>query len=243
MSELDDTKVTPEATSAPETGTPAPEKKKAPKRTRKQRQIIIGVVAAVVIVAGAGFMVWHEQPSFCNAICHTPMDPYLPTYEAEPGQPAMDKWGNNVSNASSMLAATHRVDADATCMKCHVPTLGEQVSEGVSWLTGNYDVAVNETYTGGVPFERETEDLTAARGIEADEFCLNESCHNLTRDELAEKTSYMTRNVHVAEHDKLECSDCHKAHRSSVVYCSKCHDDSTIPEGWITVAEESTLVS
>lgn len=241
MSEMDEAKVTPEAPEAPEQE--SKETPKAPSRKRKQRQILIGVVASIVVVTGVGLMVWHEQPSFCSAICHTPMDPYLPTYEAEPGTAAVDKWGNEVSNASSMMAAMHRVDADATCMSCHVPTLGEQISEGLAWVGGNYDVAVNDAYGyDSVLFERELEDLTAARGIDADAFCLNESCHNMTRDDLAEKTSGMTRNVHVAEHDKLECSDCHKAHRASVVYCSKCHDDATIPEGWLSVTEENAIV-
>lgn len=44
---------------------------------RAKASIVIGVVAAVIIAAGAGFAVWHDQPSFCNAICHTPMDPLL----------------------------------------------------------------------------------------------------------------------------------------------------------------------
>ncbi|MDU1389817.1 MAG: salivary glue protein Sgs-3, partial [Eggerthella sp.] len=49
-------------------GDPAP-------RTRKW-PIVVGVVVVVLIAAGAGFWVWHEQPSFCAAICHTPMDEY-----------------------------------------------------------------------------------------------------------------------------------------------------------------------
>ena len=59
--------------------------KPAAKRPRRGA-IVGGVIAAVVVVAGIGAFVWHEQPSFCNAICHTPMDGYLETYEAEPGQ-------------------------------------------------------------------------------------------------------------------------------------------------------------
>ena len=62
----------------------------APKRARRGA-IVGGVVAVVVVVAAIGAFVWHEQPSFCNAICHTPMDGYLETYEATPGQPATDK--------------------------------------------------------------------------------------------------------------------------------------------------------
>ena len=72
-------------------GDPAP-------RTRKW-PIVVGVVVVVLIAAGAGFWVWHEQPSFCAAICHTPMDEYLETYEQEPGTTGVDKWGNEVSKA------------------------------------------------------------------------------------------------------------------------------------------------
>ena len=56
----------------------------APKRRGRRAAVAIGVVAAVLIAAGAGFAVWHEQPGFCGAICHTPMDGYLATYEADP---------------------------------------------------------------------------------------------------------------------------------------------------------------
>ena len=52
----------------------------SPKRKAKRGWIIGGVVAAVIVVAGAGFWVWHETPSFCNAICHSPMDSYVDTY-------------------------------------------------------------------------------------------------------------------------------------------------------------------
>ena len=54
----------------------------APKKRPKRGWIVAGVVAAVIVVAGAGFWVWHEQPSFCNAICHSPMDYYVETYDS-----------------------------------------------------------------------------------------------------------------------------------------------------------------
>lgn len=203
----------------------------APKKKGKKWPIVVGVVVVVLIAAGAGFWVWHEQPSFCNAICHTPMDPYLPTYEAEPGQAAVDKWGNEVKDASSMLAATHRTQGK-TCMNCHVPTLGEQMSEGMSWVTGNY---VNPLE------ERGLDQLVEARGVEADEFCLNESCHNLTREDLQKATADMEFNPHVAQHGEIECSECHKAHRASVMYCTQCHSEAEVPEGWLSVAEANKL--
>ena len=73
------------------------------KMTRKNKWIIVGVVAAVLVVAGAGFWVWHEQPSFCNAICHSPMDKYVETYyEGDPGK----------------LVTAHAEAGDA-CLDCH----------------------------------------------------------------------------------------------------------------------------
>ncbi len=204
----------------------------APKKKGKKWPIVVGVVAVVLIAAGAGFWVWHEQPSFCNAICHTPMDPYLPTYEAEPGQAAVDKWGNDVEDASGMMAAVHRVEGD-TCVSCHVPTIGEQVSEGMNWITGNYYYPLEE---------RDLEQLVEARGIEEDAFCLNESCHNLTRDDLIQTTSKLGQyNPHVAQHGEQTCSNCHKAHRASVNACTQCHSEAYVPDGWLSYQQASKL--
>ena len=64
-----------------------------PKRSKKKRIITAVGIVGVIAVLAVGFLVWHAQPSFCNAICHVPMDPFLPTYEATPGECAIDKWG------------------------------------------------------------------------------------------------------------------------------------------------------
>lgn len=203
----------------------------APKKKGKKWPIVVGVVAVVLIAAGAGFWVWHEQPSFCAAICHTPMDEYLETYEQEPGTTGVDKWGNEVSNTNAMLAVSHKAQGK-DCMSCHVPTLSEQMSEGINWVTGNYVYPLEE---------RDTDMLTEARGLDGDEFCLNESCHNLTRDDLVKATSGMEFNPHKAQHGEIECSECHKAHRASVMYCTQCHSEAEVPEGWLTVAEANKL--
>ncbi len=211
----------------------------APKKKRKKNKLII-VAAAVVILAalGVGGWIWHEQPSFCNAICHTPMDPYLPTYESTPGQPAVDKWGNEVKNASAMLTPTHRAEQDITCIDCHVPTLGEQVTEAVHWVTGSYVVVDNETF-GGVLEERSSAELGDARGISNDEFCLNDACHKITREDLKTETAdrYPKINPHDAHHVKQDCTNCHKAHRASVMLCSECHTEAVVPDGWEAVAQ------
>lgn len=197
----------------------------------KKWPIVVGTVALVFVVAGMGFWVWHEQPSFCAAICHTPMDPYVETYDQPLGEAGVDKWGNEVVDTSSMLAVAHKASGK-TCLDCHVPTLGEQMAEGASWVTGGY----------GVPLQEATlADLGAARGVASDEFCLNESCHNLTRDDLANATAGMTRNPHLAYHGDISCDSCHKAHRASVNYCTQCHADAETPAGWLTAKESADL--
>ncbi len=203
------------------------------KSASRKRLITCGVIVVVVLgAAGIGFWTWHETPSFCGAICHSPMDPYLPTYYSEPGQSSTDKWGNTVSDSSSMLSATHREYADATCMSCHIPSIQEQVTEGLEWVVGNYYYPLNE---------RNFSRLVYYRGVGETEFCMNKSCHNLTKDELTDATSESTRNPHSWHHSEYTCSDCHKAHRASVMICSQCHDDYTLPDGWITYQESKEL--
>ena len=86
-----------------------------PRRKRKW-PIVVGVVAVVMVAAGVGFWTWHEQPSFCNAICHEPMDNYVEGY----------------FNDATLMANTHK-KAQVTCLECHEAKLSEQVAEGMSW--------------------------------------------------------------------------------------------------------------
>lgn len=215
------------------------EPKKAPKKSRKKLWVALGVVAAVLAGAGGGMWVWHEQPSFCNAICHDPMDPYLATYEVEPAPGALDRLGNTV-NGSTMLAAVHRAEGDTTCLDCHVPTVSQQISEVGSWVSGSYESPLGE---------RSLSELTAPSGKSYETFCLNDACHDLlTVESLGKMTSFMPRNVHDtsdAPHSSrvFECSECHKAHTQSVVVCSQCHEDTEIPEGWLTYDEYKALGS
>ena len=207
-----------------------PEKKK---KGHRKWPIVVAIIVVVVIVAGAGFMVWHEQPSFCGAICHTPMDEYLATYESEPDTATTDKYGNEVENSSAMLSVVHAQE-DVGCIDCHVPTMSEQITEGLEWVMGNYTYPLTE---------RSLEDLVAARGLEdEEEFCLNEDCHDMTRDDLIELTSDLgDYNPHLEQHGDVSCSECHKAHRASVMYCTQCHTDAYVPDGWLTASEEDAL--
>lgn len=207
---------------------------------RKKLCVSAGVAAAVLVVAVAGGLAWHEQPSFCSAICHTPMtNSYLTTLESTPGEPSTDKWGNEVEDARGMMAATHAQEGEA-CLDCHVPTVGEQLTEGMHWLTGNYEV--EQVAAGYVVSEVSLGDLVAARGASsAAEFCLNDGCHNISREELAQKTEGMSRNPHNSHLGDVDCGECHKAHRASVMYCSRCHSDADIPEGWISYQQSQQL--
>ena len=91
---------------------------------KNKKLIVVGVVVAVIVVAGIGFWSWHNTPSFCNAFCHTPMDRYVETYEQQAGQAGVDKWGNEVSNSSAMLVVAHK-ESGQNCLSCHVPALSQ----------------------------------------------------------------------------------------------------------------------
>lgn len=214
-------------------------------RSRKRKVAIAGVVVGVVVIAGAGLLWWHEQPSFCGAICHVSMDNYLMTYEEQPGVEGVDKYHNKVANTNGMMAVVHK-ESGVTCMGCHVPTIGEQMHEGAEWVSGSYQV-VETSDEGSYSLEsRDLRTLTQARRDagtleNSDQFCLNESCHNMTRDDLEKATSGYKRNPHYPQHGQLQCSDCHKAHEASVNTCSECHADAPIPEGWITYSEYKQL--
>ena len=132
-----------------------------------------------------------------------------------------------------MLSAAHRVEADANCLSCHVPTIGEQLTEGVEWVTGNFYNPLSE---------RSLDNLERWKADSKGEyFCLNSACHDMSKEELSEVYADWDRNPHSWHHTEYTCSDCHKSHRASVMVCSQCHDDSTLPEGWISFEESQQL--
>lgn len=202
-------------------------------KKKKKWPIVLAIILGVLVLAGVGGWVWHEQPSFCAAICHSPMDPYLETYDQAAGVAGIDKYGREVSNTDSMLAVTHAA-AGVTCLDCHTANLDQQIEEGKTWLAGDFQDPLKE---------RRLKDLVLATGIEADDFCLREGCHEVTnRDELFAIYADEEINVHNPIHSYQPCSNCHKAHRASVVLCSQCHGEHMdIPDGWLTVQEEAAM--
>lgn len=97
-----------------------------PSRKRKKGPIVAGVVIAVLVVACFGFWTWHEQPSFCNAVCHEPMDSYVEGYYED----------------ASLLAHTH-MTANVTCLDCHPAKIDEQVSEATKWVRGDFEMTAD----------------------------------------------------------------------------------------------------
>ena len=213
------------------------------KRNKRKLAGIIGVVAAVVVVAGAGFMARPAQLlQRYLPHAHGRLSDHVRSHAGRVGHGQVGQRGGRCIEHAGPVHAQEGI----TCVQCHVPQMSEQVTEGIGWLTGSYEV-VQTTDERFVPEEKALSDLTAARGIASEAFCLNSGCHTnddgsaMTRDDLIEKTSYMKRNPHVEEHGEVDCNECHKAHRASTVYCSKCHSDATIPDGWVSYKEAEAL--
>ena len=236
-----------EETTAETPAASSSEAKEASAKRPSKKPIVIGVIVVVLIAAVAGFWVWHEQPSFCNAICHTPMDAINEQYAQEPGVAGFDKYKNEVANTNGMAAVSHQAgDLNVTCLECHVPQISEQIGEGIMWVGGDYDVVVNKDGQM-LPTEKTLEDLVVARGLQPEQFCLSSGCHAnedgsaMTIEDLKEATSDLAHNPHDFQHGDVACSDCHKAHRASINTCSECHANAEIPEGWLTYSEAQNL--
>lgn len=124
-------------------------------------------------------------------------------------QPMVDSYLN--SNHLDHLHA----QATIQCKQCHDYPLSKEISSGINFVTGNYTVPLNYNKLG------------------TKEFCLK--CHG-SYAKLAELTANYDpdsgRNPHESHNGELECYNCHKSHGESSLYCSQCHSDMKIPEGW-----------
>jgi hypothetical protein len=148
-----------------------------------QKRTVFIVVFLMVVVGGAGFSAMEkasDNPSFC-ANCHN-MQPYY------------DSWHD-----SNLLAKKH-ADAKVNCHDCHVPTITQQVDEGIKYITGNYET----------PLEK--------RKFSQD-MCLK--CHDI--ESVKAKTSFGKSNPHDSHNGDQECYTCHSMHQQSTVQCAQCH--------------------
>ncbi len=181
----------------------------AAKKKRKRWPIVVGVIAVVAVVAGIGGMIWHDQPSFCNAICHDPMDTYVESY---------------YSGDSTCLVTAH-ADSGLTCLQCHEAKIDEQVGEATAWVSGGYTTDEN----GYI--------VDDSVHIATTDFCLQ--CHNKDDivAATADYNGNVGYNPHESHNGTLECGDCHSMHGTSTLYCNSCHDLGT-PDGWGDVLDE-----
>ena len=222
------------------------------KKPRNKRKIITAavVVVAVIGIAGGAFWAWHETPGFCAAICHN-MDDYLTGYNQEQAVAGTDKWGNEVTNTNAMMSVLHRANdttakSEIVCLDCHHAVLGEQITEGAEFITGNYYDKLNERVGDG---------LTAWWNEDQDRFCANENCHvylqgengavNREKLEAVTAAKYGTYNPHSTYHSTIDmsCTSCHKGHRASVVSCTACHENEfSIPDGWVTYQQSQEYI-
>ncbi len=177
----------------------------SPKRPVQKKWIVLGVVAAVIVVAGAGFWAWHNTPGFCNAICHSPMDAYVETYD---------------SNDPGMLVTQHK-EAGDSCLDCHEAELTTQVSEVMAWVSDSYPMDGDMLATG--------------KEFANEEFCARPECHDMNEvvaNTWGFCDNEPDENPHSSHQDlALECGDCHKVHEKSTLVCNDCHD-MNVPEGW-----------
>ncbi len=187
--------------SVPEGGRASVVEPKAKKR--KKWPMVVGVIAAVVVVAGIGFWTWHEQPSFCNAVCHSPMDNYV----------------NNYYHDGTTLANMHE-KANTTCLDCHEANINEQVTEAQHWIAGDFEVdAEGNLATVGVSASKQ--------------FCAKSGCHDMTEVIASTQNWGGVEGVNPHDNHQIDiyCSDCHSVHGESNMYCNSCHDWE-VPAGW-----------
>ena len=204
------------ATSAAASGAPTPAP--APKRSRRRTWTAVGIVAAVIVVASAGFWVWHEQPSFCNAICHSPMDYYVETYDDDNPQ----------------LGVTAHAKAGEACLDCHTAELTTQVAEVCAWVSDTD------------PMTEDGTKLATGKEFATEQFCAKSGCHHELGESYDEITANLwgfagndeKYNPHASHQDlALECGDCHGIHEANVLTCNECHD-LNMPEGWEAPSEQ-----
>lgn len=218
-------------------------------KRKKKWPIVVGVIVAVVALAGIGMWIWHEQPSFCNAFCHTSMDAYVESYDQQDNAAGIDKYGNAVTNTHAMLVVSHK-SADLACLDCHVPAIDQQIGEVMETISGNYTVLER---ANGAGYALEEVSLSALQenahhandSGKGDEFCLRSGCHDFTRDVLMTATESMAFNPHRAQHGEIACGECHKSHRASVFYCTRCHSEAVeaMPDGWLTYQEGQAVLN
>lgn len=218
-------------------------------KKKRNKKVIVGAIALIIVAAGIGMLVWHEQPTFCSTMCHIEQT-YVDNYMQDQGVAGRDKYGQAVTNTNAMMAVLHRntkatAKTEIVCVDCHKPNIAELANDGIHLVTGSY------------PLPRDERDLKGMKswdGEPGETFCANENCHvyllddngQLSYDKLEASTKSRAFNPHEQHHANLtlDCSDCHKGHRASTIVCTGCHqhEDVELPDGWVTYEKSQQLL-
>ncbi len=219
-----------EKVNAPVTGSPeAPAAGGTVVRKAKHWPVVISAIAVVAIAVLVAFLHWHEEPTFCNAFCHQPMDRYVEGY---------------YSQDMSMEAAVHEQNG-VTCLGCHwtQAKMMDLVNEVVVWATDGFtDPLHDETGIANDEFCGKCHDGVTAPTKESATADMPYDPHNIPADVAMHQTAG-------ADGGAIICSDCHKAHKASTMMCAECHADyfnaenGTIPEGWAVPEDAKAQVS
>ncbi len=165
------------------------------KVAKKPNWFKISIIANIVLVVGivlalVGVEIIHQSdtnPQLC-ATCHL-MQSHVDSYL---GSPYLDNLHEQ---------------ANVECKDCHDYPIPAEISSGIRYLTGNYEVDENG-------------DLLKVKYD--DDMCLQ--CH-ISYDHLGESTSFLERNPHDHHSGELACRTCHTSHGPQIDYCSQCHDN------------------
>ncbi|PKO16599.1 MAG: hypothetical protein CVU39_07190 [Chloroflexi bacterium HGW-Chloroflexi-10] len=153
--------------------------------------LISNISLVILIFVGLGSMeVIHQSdtnPNLC-ATCHI-MQPNVTSYLTS----------NNLDHVHEQ--------AGIECKDCHDYPVSAEISSGVNFLIGNYEV---------------NEKGTMIKRTYSNEMCLD--CH-ISEKYLATTTDFLFRNPHLSHWGYLPCSDCHLSHGEQIDYCSGCHEN------------------
>ncbi|MGJ7910378.1 cytochrome c3 family protein [Neobacillus sp. LXY-1] len=159
-------------------------KKLFKKLSRKRLIFILLSVFVLLMLSGFGVIKASDNPAFCSTLCHN-MEPMYDSYEH-----------------SNLLANAHK-KKDVVCHDCHQDSLAKKSSEGVKYVTGDY------------------EDPMKTREF-SKSMCLK--CHDY--EKVKAKTNFKDSNPHDSHNGQLDCNKCHRMHEPSKVYCANCHEFS-----------------
>jgi hypothetical protein len=196
-------------------------------------RILLVVAIVIVVLAGGGggaYAIFHDNPAFCNVVCHTPMDPYVESYNTGVSVNAAQ------ADSGALLSVTLHKDSDQNlnCLSCHVTTMEEQINEGKNWITGDYELPL-EMKIVAKPIEEEP-----GGDKNGETFCLRPECHEgvTSIDDLKQVTADQHRNPHDSHLGNQDCSNCHQTHEQSYMMCNQCHADAEVPDGWMTYKDQ-----